>query len=79
MYLCVFIITAGDIETKITRETEQQLIKETKKNEFNQMKKSHIHGLSLYICCVLIYLMPNDKSIDVCIPLLNCNGLIRKK
>ena len=42
----VFIITTGDIQMQITRKTEQYVITETKKNEFNQRKKAHIHGLS---------------------------------
>ena len=52
--------------------------KETKKNKLNQINKAHILGLSSYICCVLIYLKANDKSIDVYIPLLNLNGMIKK-
>ena len=43
------------------------------------MKKAHIHGLSSHIYCVLINLMANDKNTDVYIPLLNLNGMIRKK
>ena len=43
------------------------------------MKKAHIHGLSSHIYCVLIKLMANDKNTDVYIPLLNLNGMIRKK
>ena len=43
------------------------------------MKKAHIHGSSSYIYCVLINLMANDESTDVYIPLLNLNGMIRKK
>ena len=43
------------------------------------MKKAHIHGLSSYIYCVLINLMANDKSTVVYIPLLDLNGMIRKK
>ena len=30
----------------------------------NKMKRAHIHGLSSYTYCVLIYLILNDKSID---------------
>ena len=47
---------------QIPRKSEQKVITEIKKNEFNLMKKAHIHGLSSDICCVLSYLMPNDKS-----------------
>ena len=43
------------------------------------MEKAHVHGLSSYIYCVLINLMENDKSTVVYIPLLNLNGMIRKK
>ena len=43
------------------------------------MKKAHIHGLSSHIYSVLINLMANDKNIDVYIPLLNLNVMIRKK
>ena len=43
------------------------------------MKKAHIHGLSSHIYYVLINLMANDKNIDVYIPLLNLNGMVRKK
>ena len=43
------------------------------------MKKAHIHGLSLHVYCVLINLMANDKNTGVYIPLLNLNGVIRKK
>ena len=42
------------------------------------MKKSHIHGLSSHIYCVLINLMANHKNTDVYIPLLNLNGMLRK-
>ena len=43
------------------------------------MKKAHIHGLSSHIYCLLINLMASDKNTDVCIPLLNLSGMIRKK
>ena len=43
------------------------------------MSKRHIHGLSSYVCPVPIYLKANYKSIDVYFPLLNLNGMIRKK
>ena len=52
---------------------------EKKRTKANQMKKAHIHGLSSHIYCVLINLMTTDKNTDVCIPLLNLNGMIRKK
>ena len=43
------------------------------------MNKAHIHGLSSYICCALIYLKRNDKSIDFYILLLNLNDMIRQR
>ena len=43
------------------------------------MKKAHIHGSSSHIYCVLINLMAIDKNTGVYIPLLNLNGMIRKK
>ena len=52
---------------------------EKKRTKANQMKKAHIHGLSSHIYCVLINLMATDKNTDVYIPLLNLNGMIRKK
>ena len=61
------------------RKMEQSVITETIKNKLNQMNKAHMHGSSSYVCCVLIYLKVNYKSLDVYISLLNLNGMIRKK
>ena len=51
--LIVCLINKG---FKDTRNKENWIISvtETKKNKLNQMNKAHIHGVSSYICCVLI-------------------------
>ena len=41
-------------------------------------EKYSILRLSSYICCMLIFLKANDKSIDVYVPLLNSNGMTKK-
>ena len=72
VFLCVYYNNRGFKNAK-NKECKWQVITETKKNKLNQM----ILGLSSYICCVLIYLKENDKSIDV-YTLFNLNDMIKK-
>ena len=79
LYFCVLIITTGDLKMQRIRKMEQYVITKIKKNKLDQMSERHIHGLSSYVCPKPIYLKANYKSIDVYFPLLNLNGMIRKK
>ena len=72
VFLCVYYNNRGFKNAK-NKERKWQVITETKKNKLNQI----ILGLSSYICCVLIYLKENDKSIDV-YTLFNLNDMIKK-
>ena len=69
VFLCAYYNNKAFKNAK-NKETKWHVITETEKNKLNQMNKAHIVGLSSYICCMLIYLKGNDKSIYVYTPLV---------